>query len=229
MSAGDLSVVVPAHNASATLRATVESVLQADGLLEIVVVDDGSTDDTLALANKLAVDLAESGRPLLRVLTQAQAGPSEARNHGVASAQGPLLAFLDADDIWLAGRPDSRRAALGARPAIALGLIQHYAGDPAEPAGEPFEGFQVGAALVSREVFELVGPFEPAMRLGEDVDWFLRAREAGVTMVFTSEVVLAYQTHAGSLSARRAARGHGLLDALHRSVERRRTPQESGA
>jgi glycosyltransferase involved in cell wall biosynthesis len=223
---GDLSIIVPAHNAAATLEAAIGSALEADGLLEVVVVDDGSTDDTLARANEMAAAVAGAGRPLLRVLSQAQAGPSAARNFGAANAKGRLLAFLDADDRWVAGVPDSRRKGLTDGRTVVLGLIQYYVGEPAEASGDPFEAFSACTALIPRDVFESVGPFEPGMDLGEDVDWFLRAREAGVAIVFESEVVLAYRSRPGSLSSRRADRGHGLLHALHRSVDRRRSAEE---
>ena len=112
MNRHDLSIVIPAHNAARTLEATIDSALGADGLLEILVVDDGSTDETLELAVGLASALREAEQTRLRVLTQAHAGPSAARNLGAASAQGDVLAFLDADDTWLARVPDPRRAAL---------------------------------------------------------------------------------------------------------------------
>ncbi len=162
------------------------------------------------------------------MLSQPQAGPSAARNFGAANAKGELLAFLDADDRWVAGVPDSRREELTDGRTVALGRIQYYVGDPAEPSGEPFEAFSACTALIPREVFESVGPFEPGMDLGEDVDWFLRAREAGVAIVFGSEVVLEYRSRPGSLSSRRADRGHGLLHALQRSVDRRRSAEELG-
>ena len=228
MTTGDLSIIVPAHNAAATLEAAIGSALGADGLLEVVVVDDGSTDDTLVRANEMAAALTAAGRPLLRVLSQPQAGPSAARNFGAANAKGGLLAFLDADDRWVAGVPDARREGLTDGRTVALGLIQYYVGDPAEPSGEPFEAFSACTALIPRNVFESVGPFEPGMDLGEDVDWFLRAREAGVAIVFGSEVALEYRSRPGSLSSRRADRGHGLLHALHRSVDRRRAAEELG-
>ena len=177
MSTGDLSIIVPAHNAAATLEAAIDSALEADGLLEVVVVDDGSTDDTLARANEMAAAMAGVGRPLLQVLSQPQAGPSAARNFGAANAEGELLAFLDADDTWVAGVPDPRREGLTGGLTVALGLIQYYVGDPAVPSGEPFAAFSACTALIPRDVFVSVGPFEPGMDLGEDVDWFLRARE----------------------------------------------------
>ena len=111
---------------------------------------------------------------------------------------------------------------------MALGLIECRVGDPPQPSEAPFQGFQVGAALIPRDVFESVGPFEPSMDLGEDLDWFLRARDAGVRIVFGPEVVLSYRIRPGSLSARRQARGHGLLHALQRSVDRRRSTEQLG-
>jgi glycosyltransferase involved in cell wall biosynthesis len=175
----------------------------------------------------LAAALRAAVRPPLRVLTHTQrVGPAAARNLGVAKSEGEVLAFLDADDTWLAGVPDPRRAALASAPAVALGLIQPYLGDPPEPSGAPFEGFQVGAALIPRGVFETVGPFESGMALGEDLDWFFRARDGGVPLVFVPEAVLGYHMRAGSLSARQAARGHGLLHALHRSIDRRRSSED---
>jgi glycosyltransferase involved in cell wall biosynthesis len=229
MTRHDLSIVVPAHNAAGTLEAAIGSVLDADGLFEILLVDDGSTDATFERATGLAAALRAAGRPPLRVLTQSQpVGPAAARNLGVAKSEGEILAFLDADDTWLAGVPDPRRAALASGPAVALGLIQPYLGDPPQPSGAPFEGYQVGAALIPRGVFETVGPFESGLALGEDLDWFLRARDTGVPVVFVPEVVLAYRMRAGSLSARRASRGQGLLHALHRSIDRRRSIEDPG-
>ena len=75
----------------------------------------------------------------------------------------------------MAGVPDSRRQGLTDGRTVALGLMQYYVGDPAEPSGDPFEAFSACTALIPRDVFESVGPFEPGMDLGEDVDWFLRA------------------------------------------------------
>src|SRR5271155_2172896 len=123
MNQPDLSIVIPVHNAAQTLEATVDSALGADGLLEIVVVDDGSTDETLERATGLASALRAGKQTRLRVLTQAHAGPSAARNLGAACAEGDLLAFLDADDTWMARVPDPRRAELTPGPAVALGLI----------------------------------------------------------------------------------------------------------
>jgi glycosyltransferase involved in cell wall biosynthesis len=214
-------LVVPAHNAAATLAETIRSALGAQGLGECIVVDDGSTDGTAAVATRLASELAAAGDPPLRLLSQAQAGPSAARNAGAAAARGDLLAFLDADDRWLAGTPDQRRVGLSRGAAVALGRIQRLAGSPPLPVGEPYEGFHNGSALIRRDAFEALGGFDPGLTHGEELEWFLRARDAGWEISFHSQVVLGYWLHPGSLSARQADRQHGLLSALHHAVRRR--------
>ena len=89
-----ISVIVPAFNAESTIREAVESVLaQSYRPLEILVVDDGSTDGTFACSENI--------HPDVRVIQQVNAGPSAARNHGIREAKGSWIAFLDSDDIWL--------------------------------------------------------------------------------------------------------------------------------
>ena len=94
---GDLTVVMPLHNAAPWVGDAIASVLaNADGLLELIVVDDGSTDDGAAIAERFG--------PPVRVVRQPMPGPSAARNAGIAQARGTLVGFLDADDLWVAGR-----------------------------------------------------------------------------------------------------------------------------
>jgi glycosyltransferase involved in cell wall biosynthesis len=225
--AGDLSVIIPAHNAAATLESTLRSASVADGLLEVVVVDDGSTDGTAALVEQLIDQWSDRGGARLRLVSQPQGGPSDARNRGAREAIGGVFCFLDADDTWLSPTPDPRRSKLADdRSAVSLGQVLCLGGDPPVPTGEPFAGFFTGAALIGRQAFDAVGPFDSALSLGEDLDWFLRARESGLPLSFHPEVALGYRLRPGSLSARRDARSHGLLVALHHAVDRRRPDQE---
>ena len=111
------SVVIPAYNYGRFLRRAVDSVLSQDGDdYEVIVVDDGSTDDTAAVAASLAA--ARPGR--VRWFSQANAGPSAARNAGADRAAGDSLIFLDADDRLLPGALAKFRAALDAAPGTDL-------------------------------------------------------------------------------------------------------------
>ena len=94
MTAPLISIVIPAYNAAPFLAGTLASVFAQDHRpIEVILVDDGSSDETLALA--------KAWQPALRIHHQANAGPSAARNRGIAMAAGDYLAFIDADDSGL--------------------------------------------------------------------------------------------------------------------------------
>jgi glycosyltransferase involved in cell wall biosynthesis len=221
-----ISVIVPAYQAARTLKDALSSVFsQGYTPLEILVIDDGSTDETAALA-------ARFGPPVV-CLRQENAGPAAARNCGLRAARGELIAFLDADDLWppnklavqvarLLEDPEldvvqGRIAYLGfAAPAIAL------------EAEGTVPGVHLGGALFRRRVFTRVGLFDPALRRGEDQDFFLRAREAGVKLTILDCVTLLYRHRQGSITdGNQLARE--LPGLLKRSLERRRQQTSGGA
>lgn len=150
-----VSVIIPAFNAQAFLRATLESVLaQTYRDLEIIVVDDGSTDDTAALASAFANDDAR-----IRVITKVNGGVSSARNAGIAAARGDYFAFLDADDLW---HPEKIAAQMdillpGGRERYVAAFSLHMRIDAAgRTAGKsrswPFDEFSLPAHIVLRPV-----------------------------------------------------------------------------
>src|SRR3954469_22016354 len=109
-----ISVIMPAFDAAAYLHVAVESVLaQTFSDLELLIVDDGSTDGTVAVAERYA---ARDGR--VRVLRQANAGPGPARNTGFRAPTGDIFAFLDSDDEWDETFLAAQLAVLSARPDI---------------------------------------------------------------------------------------------------------------
>ena len=117
-----VSVVVPLYNKAAFVQRTLDSILtQSEPDLEVLVVDDGSTDDGLAL-------VAERGltEPRLRLVTQPNAGPGAARNHGLRLARGEYVTFLDADDAWRPGFLATAIAALDAEPSAATYTCTYY-------------------------------------------------------------------------------------------------------
>lgn len=211
-----ISVIIPVYNGAAFLEEALESVF-AQGMadLELVVVDDGSTDPSAEVA-----DAFDS----VRVIRQPNAGAAAARNTGLANTTAPLIAFLDADDVWPEGRLQRLLTAIEADTSLGavIGQLEMVV---AENGGfrsvmPPQFGFQFGTALIRRSVFETVGRIDETMRYSEDVDWFMRAREAGVRIGQISEVTTLYRQHCDSLTA---APGDLLLTlALKRSLDRRR-------
>jgi len=206
---GDLSVIIPVRDGAATIAAAVESTAaHADGLAEIIVVDDGSVDASAAVAR--------AASPLARVIAGRGLGPAAARNDGVRAARGELVGFCDADDLWLAGSPDPRRAALTDDPTcVALGRAQVER--DGVPVGVPATVTLFGAVLARRELL-LAHPLAEELMRGEDVEWFLRVQDAGVPLHRSSAVVMAYRRRPGSLSHDSSA---GLLAGLRNAIERR--------
>jgi glycosyltransferase involved in cell wall biosynthesis len=197
--AARVSAVVTAFNCERYLAEAIESALdQTLPPFEVVVVDDGSTDGTQAVAR---------GYPI-RLEAQAHAGIGTARNRGVEAAGGEWVAFLDGDDRWPAERLDCLVAAVAsdAELDIVFGHVEEFQSGPV-PAGAPaprrLPGYLPSAALIRRRVFENVGPFRTDLRTGEFVDWYLRALEVGCRSVLLPEVTLERRLHAANLSRRR--------------------------
>ena len=209
----DLSVIMPLFDGAPWVGDAIASVLEgADGLLELLVIDDGSTDDGAAVARRHG--------PPVRVIAQANAGPAAARNRGLDEARGDVIAFLDADDLWLAGRPDPRRSALATADVVA-GSTRTFVDGAPEPYAPDEPTLALGSLLVRRAVVDRVGRFDPVLRRGEDVDWRLRLREAGIEAVLVPDVVLGYRLRPGSLTRDVAATHDGMVAAVAASLRRR--------
>lgn len=211
MKAPEVSVIIPTFNAGEFLAPLLERLVVTP--FQVIVVDDGSTDQSSSLSRKFTevVWLEQSNR-----------GPSAARNRGLKHASAPFVSFLDADDEWAPTHPEKAIALLRSSECeVIIGKTQCLTSSSTFFAG-PFHTFHLGSALFRREVFATVGPFDEQLRFGEDLDWFLRARERSVRMALFAGTTLHYHLHDKNLIARpRAAKG-GMLRALHLSIARRR-------
>jgi glycosyltransferase involved in cell wall biosynthesis len=164
--------------------------------LEVVVVDDGSTDDSRAVAEAV-VD------PRVRVLAQPPAGAAAARNLGVAAGRAPYLAFLDADDRWTPGKLARQLEVLEEQEEIEM-VFGHAReigaeGAPLLPATAS-PAFSSCSMLVGREAFDRVGPFDTERPVGEFIDWFARAEDAGLGHLMLPEVVMERRVHGANLT-----------------------------
>lgn len=219
-----VSVIIPVFNGERFLREAVQSVLgQKYSRIEIIIVDDGSTDGTEAVA--------KSFPETVRYLRQTNQGPAAARNRGIEQAQGSLLAFADADDLWPAGKLELQLPYLTGDAAveIVMGRIQQVllsqtvdGQTRAEEFADPAFSVNLGSAIIRKSVFERVGLFDETMRYSEDVDWFMRAREAGARIVTIDAVTLFYRQHEENMTRGKSTTELNVLKALKRSLDRRR-------
>lgn len=210
-----ISVVIPIYNAAAHLTGTLQTVLeQSLTAWELIAVDDGSTDASA----QIVAELAERD-PRLRLLRQANAGVSVARNRGVAAGRAPLIAFLDSDDLWHPDKLDCHverhqsDAGLGVSFARVeflspggrlTGTIASHACRALTPADFLCENPTTTTSnwVLRREVFEAVGGFIPEMSYSEDLEWLLRVACQGRWRVELIDRVLTYyRTSDGGLSA----------------------------
>jgi glycosyltransferase involved in cell wall biosynthesis len=220
-----ISCIVPAYNAERFLKAALDSILgQTYSPLEVIVVDDGSTDGTAGVVR------GYGGR--VRSLRQANAGHASARNAGVRAARGELVAFLDADDLWHREKLERQELRFRARPELGLcfTLVRNFrdaesGGDaaPREDAAQAVPGYSSVTLLARRGLFGTVGIFDPELRHGNDRDWFLRAADARVPMELLREVLVYRRLHEHNRSSSMASASRSeYLRILKASLDRRR-------
>jgi GT2 family glycosyltransferase len=226
------SVVIAAYNAANTLEGAIRSVLaQTHQDFEVIVVDDGSSDDTAAIAAGFATDKR------MRVYNQDNAGPSAARNRGIALAQGEYVSMLDSDDLWLPNYLTEMGRALGENPKAGFAYTDAWALDeasgrflqqtiatlrdhPPDPmSGEQFivallrNNFVHNSVTVPRAVFEQVGGYNVNMSHSEDYELWLRIVISGFEAVRVAGQLAIYRIRLGSLSRDEAALARGLRTA----------------
>jgi glycosyltransferase involved in cell wall biosynthesis len=225
--AGDaplVSVVLPAYNRERYLEAALESALaQRYRPLEVVVVDDGSTDGTARVAR---------AHREVRYLYQPNRGVAAARNAGIAASRGALIAFLDSDDLWAPEKLGVQVRFLSEHPDLGYCLTRMQtflepgcvlpAGVRPQVLSRPGIGAVPSTLLVRREIFARVGAFDPSRRIGEDVDWFFRARDCAIPFAIVPDVLVRRRLHDTNLTARVGVEASAVVAIAKASLDRRR-------
>lgn len=219
-----VSVLCPVRNGARYLAEALASALaQTLPADEVVVVDDGSSDDSAAIAESFAG---------VRVVRTGRRGVAAARNTLVAEARGDLVAFLDADDTWTPDKLAIQVAYMDGNPAVGVSFTHqrvHLEAGVERPRWLPREALDTPTPIVAtcamvarRALFASVGAFDETLVRGEDTDWLFRAVAAGAGYVILPDALLVRRVHADNLTHGSPGWRSELFGHLRRAVQRNR-------
>lgn len=199
-----ISCIVPVYNGERYLREALDSIFaQAYPNLEVIVVDDGSTDGT----EKVVAAYGER----IHALRQSNRGPAAARNLGLGAAKGEFVVFLDADDLWHPEKLMRQMACFRNRPELDI-CVAHvenfWIPELNEEAkrlqnrriAKPVPGYVTGALLARKALFDTVGHFNTDLKHGDAQEWFIRAAEQRAVMELLPDVLLYRRLHFSNIS-----------------------------
>jgi len=216
-----VSILIPCRNAATTLSDTLRSALaQEDIEKEIIVVDDGSTDHSAAIARHYL--------PQIQLVQQPNAGCAHARNCGVALATGDYLAFLDADDYWTREKLALQLAAFVQNPTLeaVFGQVKQTCTiTTAQPDAVGFglevqDGYNLDTILIRQQAFHRIGGFDPTIPLTNAVEWLWRARRLGLVSRMLPETLAWRRIHGANMSIRQRPQVQAEYFRLIRTIRR---------
>lgn len=221
-----ITAIIPCYNAENYLAQALDSVFaQAPAPDEVIVIDDGSTDGSAAIA-------LGYGDARITCRRQDNQGIAATRNHGLSLARGELIAFLDADDLWPQESLGAKLLRLESEPDLdgVFGRVECFISPELPeairaglscPRGAQ-AGRLAGSLLLRRRVFERVGEFDTRLQVGELIDWLARADERGVRLAEVDTVVLRRRIHGANSVLRTQRLQTDYLRVLRAALERRR-------
>ena len=193
-----VSVIIPVYNCERYIAEAIQSVLsQTYRALEVIIVDDGSTDKSASIV--------KSFDSSIRYYYQPNRGQAVAMNQGINLAHGDYLAFLDADDLWTKNKTMLQMQAFKVHPAVDIvsGHIKQFFSPELDEnftkkikcVTELMPGHTLKAMLAKREVFDRIGLFETNWDVGVEMSWHLRAIEADLNIMMLPELVFLRRIH----------------------------------
>ncbi len=220
-----ISVIITTYNIETYIVEAIQCALdQTYPAHEIIVVDDGSSDNTSEVVKKFG--------DKIQYYQQANGGVSAARNTGLIKASQPYIAFLDGDDLWPNEKLEKQVQVLMQQPELDLVLshTQNFHNPDVDPqqianSKEPMNampGYMAGAMLVKREVFEKVGVFSTHVKVGEFMDWYLRVKENNLKFVVMPDILLQRRLHSNNLGRREHKSQVDYVRILKASLDRKR-------
>jgi len=226
-----ISVIIPVYNCESYLAEAIASVLaQTYHPLEIIMIDDGSTDRSARVAERFSSSV--------QYFYQPNSGPGAARNRGVDLAKGDYCAFLDADDIWTEDKLSLQIDVIRDNPSLdcVFGHVQQFISPELDEREkiriycpeEKMAGYIAGAMLIKRESFVNAGGFETNWQIGEFIEWFIRAGEHGIKSFMLPEVVLKRRLHNKNMTIHARNSRADYCRILKASLDRRRAPGNTG-
>jgi glycosyltransferase involved in cell wall biosynthesis len=194
----EISVIIPVNNIDKYLAEAIESVVeQRYSAKEIIVIDSGNTEDSSRVAF--------AWRSQIRLYHQPPLGISAARNFGVSLAECQYIAFLDADDLWTPDKLLLQKQIFDDHPEtdMVFGQVQQFnspeiSRDKVAPLRQDLEqiaGYTAGTLLISKEKFLKAGLFNESLKIGEFIDWYVRAKERFPSILMCSEVIMKRRIH----------------------------------
>ena len=196
-----IDAIVPVRDGAPYLAEAIESMLgQTRPPDRVIVVDDGSSDDSATIAERF-------GGPV-EVLRQPPRGGSAALNRGLDTSDAPLVSFLDADDLWEPSKLELQLAALAADPALeaVYGHLVEFAdnGLPDSVARPgPIAGLTKTTLLIRRAAVDRVGRFDTGYAVADFPEWYSRCRAAGVVEAVLDDVVARRRVHGTNVTVRK--------------------------
>ena len=223
-----ITVIIPVYNGGRYLRPALESVFaQTYRPFEVIVIDDGSTDDSAEIAQSF---------PDVHYIHQPNQGVAVARNNGIAAARGEFFAFLDQDDLWTPEKLKLQIAHMQSHPDVGYTLTrQQFFLEPGETIPTWFRkelltevhtGWVLGTLVVRRTAFEQIGNFATGYSAASDGDWFFRAKAAEIPMAVIPELLLLKRIHGANESARAKEILSELRKVVKSSLDRQRATQK---